>query len=117
MLERNYTGLQAYCQSKLAQVLFTFDLAGEIDPDRATANCLHPATHMPTKMVRAAGITPATTLEDGVSSTARLVRDPALDGVSGRYFDGLVEAEPNSQARDPLARRRLHELSNRLVGL
>jgi NAD(P)-dependent dehydrogenase (short-subunit alcohol dehydrogenase family) len=117
LLERDYSGIRAYCQSKLAQVLFTFDLAEEVDPVLLTANCLHPATYMPTKSVRAAGVTPVATLEDGVRSTARLVTDPALDGVSGCYFDGLVEAEPNAQARDPLARRRLHELSNRLVGL
>jgi NAD(P)-dependent dehydrogenase (short-subunit alcohol dehydrogenase family) len=116
MLERHYSGVQAYCQSKLAEVMLTFDLAEELDPDQVTANCLHPGTYLPTKMVHAAGVTPATPLEDGVRATRRLVADPELDGVSGRYFNGEREAEPDLQARDPEARRRLRELSDRLVG-
>lgn len=117
MLERGYSGTQAYCQSKLAQVMFTFDLAAELAPAEVTANCLHPGTYMPTKMVHAMGISPVTPLEDGVRATARLVTDPELDGVSGRYFNGLDEAEPDPQARDPEARRRLRELSDQLCGL
>jgi NAD(P)-dependent dehydrogenase (short-subunit alcohol dehydrogenase family) len=116
MLERHYSGVQAYCQSKLAQVMFTFDLAAQLEGTGVTANCLHPGTYMPTKMVRAAGITPVTALEDGVRATLRLVADPALDGVTGRYFNGVGEAEPDGQARDPEARRRLRELSERLTG-
>src|SRR6266568_3838006 len=54
MLEQNYDGVQAYCQSKLALVMFTFDLAEELAGTGVTANCLHPATYMPTKMVLAA---------------------------------------------------------------
>jgi hypothetical protein len=72
---------------------------------------------MPTKMVRAAGVTPVTSLEDGTRATLRLVAEPELDGVSGRYFNGERPAEPHAQARDPAARRRLRDLSNRLVGL
>jgi NAD(P)-dependent dehydrogenase (short-subunit alcohol dehydrogenase family) len=117
MLERHYDGGQAYMQSKLAQVMFTFDLAHELDGSDATANCLHPGTYMPTKMVRAAGIAPLTSLEDGVRATLRLLTDPALDGVSGVYFNGLREAQPHPQARDEAARRRLREISDRLVGL
>src|SRR5205823_12128626 len=110
MLERDYSGLQAYGQSKLAQVMLTFDLAEELDPDEVTANCLHPGTFLPTKMVHAAGVTPVTALEDGVRATLGLVGDPALDGVTGRYFNGQREAEPDPQARDPEARRQLREL-------
>jgi NAD(P)-dependent dehydrogenase (short-subunit alcohol dehydrogenase family) len=117
MLKRHYDGLQAYGQSKLAQVMFTFDLADELDADVVTANCLHPGTFMPTKMVRAAGVTPVTPLEDGVRATLRLVADPALDGVSGRYFNGEREAEAHPQAYDLAARQRLRALSDRLAGL
>jgi NAD(P)-dependent dehydrogenase (short-subunit alcohol dehydrogenase family) len=117
MLTRDYDGMRAYAQSKLAQVMFTFDLADELDPRRVTANCLHPGTFMPTKMVLAAGVTPVTSLEDGTRATLRLVAEPELDGVSGRYFNGERPAEPQAQARDPAARRRLRDLSNRLVGL
>jgi hypothetical protein len=72
---------------------------------------------MPTKMVRTMGISPVTPLEDGVRATLRLVTAPELDGVSGRYFNGLREAEPERQARDPEARRRLRELSDQLCSL
>lgn len=117
MLERHYDGTQAYCQSKLAQVMFTYDLAQELAGTGVTATCLHPGTYMPTKMVRAAGVTPVTALEEGVRATFRLVADPELDGVSGVYFNGLQEAEPHRQAEDEEARRRLRDLSDRLVGL
>ena len=117
MLERSYDGVQAYCQSKLAQVMFTFELAEELRDAGATANCLHPGTFMPTKMVRAAGVEPVTPLERGVAAVRRLVDDPELDGVTGRYFDGVREAQPHPQAHDPDARRRLRELSEELSGL
>jgi hypothetical protein len=47
----------------------------------------------------------------------RLITDPGLDGVTGRYFNGTAESEPNPQARDIAARQRLRELSDRLCGL
>ena len=115
MLERGYTGIQAYCQSKLAQVMLTFDLAEELRDAGVTANCLHPATYMPTKMVTHAGVTPANPLQDGVRATVRLVADPSLDGVTGRYYDGEDEARAHPQAYDGEARRRLRELSKRLA--
>jgi NAD(P)-dependent dehydrogenase (short-subunit alcohol dehydrogenase family) len=63
---------QAYRQSKLAQIMFTFDLADELDPRSATANCLHPATYMPTKIVRGDGTEPVSSLDEGVHATLRL---------------------------------------------
>jgi NAD(P)-dependent dehydrogenase (short-subunit alcohol dehydrogenase family) len=117
MLERRYDGVQAYCQSKLAQIMFTFDLAHELRDRRVTATCLHPATYMPTKMVRASGVNPTSSLDDGVRATLRLVADPELEGVTERYFNGLRPADPLRQAQDPDARRRLRELSDRLCGL
>jgi NAD(P)-dependent dehydrogenase (short-subunit alcohol dehydrogenase family) len=117
MLRNRYDGFLAYRQSKLAQIMFTFDLAGELDPRQVTANCLHPATFMPTKIVLDAGAAPASSLEEGVRATLRLVTDPGLDGVTGRFFNGTTEAEPNPQARDAEARHRLREISDRLCGL
>ena len=117
MLERGYDGVQAYCQSEVAQVMFTFDLAEELADRGVSATCLHPATFMPTKMVRAGGITPTSSLEEGVEATLRLVVDPELDGVTGRYFNGTRPAEPDPQASDADARRQLRELSDRLCGL
>jgi NAD(P)-dependent dehydrogenase (short-subunit alcohol dehydrogenase family) len=115
MLERRYDGVQAYCQSKLAQIMFTFDLAEELGARGPSATALHPGTYMPTKMVRAAGIDPVTPLEHGVEATLALVADPELDGVTGVYFDGMRQAAPHPQARDLDARRALRELSERLT--
>ena len=117
MLTRRYSGVQAYCQSKLAQVMFTIDLAGQLRDAGVTANCLHPATYMPTKMVLSAGVDPVSPLEQGTDATLRLIADPALDAVSGRYFNGLREAAPHPQAEDAAARARLRALSDGLCGL
>ena len=51
MLEKGYDGWRAYSQSKLAMVMFTFDLAGDLAGTGITADCLHPATLMPTTMM------------------------------------------------------------------
>jgi NAD(P)-dependent dehydrogenase (short-subunit alcohol dehydrogenase family) len=115
MLERSYSGVQAYCQSKLAQVMFTLDLAAELWDKGVTVNCLHPATFMPTKMVLETGTTPASSLEEGVEATLRLAVGPELEGVTGHYFNGQREARAHPQAYDADARRRLRELSERLV--
>ena len=117
MLERGYSGVRAYCQSKLAQVMFTFELADRLRDRDVTATCLHPATYMPTKMVLAAGTRPVSSLEQGTAATVRLVTDPALAGVTGAYFNGQREARAEAQAYDPAARQRLWELSERLTGL
>ena len=115
MLEDGYSGVRAYCQSKLAQIMHAFDLAEELRGDGVTATALHPATYMPTKMVAAAGTTPVSTLEQGLEATWRLVADPALDGVTGTYFNGMRQARADEQAYDADARRRLRELAERLV--
>ncbi len=113
MLTRSYSGGQAYCQSKLAQIMFTFDLADELAGTGVTVTALHPATYMPTKMVAR----PVSTLQSGVDATLRLVIDPVLDGVTGRYYNGQREARADPQAYDPAARARLRTLSDQLTGL
>jgi NAD(P)-dependent dehydrogenase (short-subunit alcohol dehydrogenase family) len=117
MLERGYSGVQAYCQSKLADVMLAFDSADELRGQGVTANCLHPGTFMPTQMVLEAGVTPVDSLESGVEATLRLVGDRELDGVTGRYFERLREARAHPQAYELDARRRLRELSAELVGV
>jgi NAD(P)-dependent dehydrogenase (short-subunit alcohol dehydrogenase family) len=97
--------------------MFTFDLAAELAPRNVTANCLHPATLMPTTMVRQAGANPVSTLEQGLEATLRLIIDPELEGVTGRYYERTREARADPQAYDEQARRRLRELSERLAGL
>ncbi|MFI5955874.1 SDR family NAD(P)-dependent oxidoreductase [Cryptosporangium sp. NPDC051539] len=105
MLERSYSGSRAYAQSKLAQIMWTFDLAAS----GVTANAIHPGTYMPTGMVAEAGISPLTSLEDGVAATARLIRS---DGVSGKFFDGQREATADPAAYDPGAREYLRALTD-----
>jgi NAD(P)-dependent dehydrogenase (short-subunit alcohol dehydrogenase family) len=68
MLERGYEGFRADSQSKLDLVMLTFDLADELRDAGVTANCLHPATFMPTKMVLDAGVAPQSSLATGVAA-------------------------------------------------
>ena len=117
MLTRGYSGTRAYCQSKLAQILFTVDLAGELDGSGVTVNTLHPATYMNTTMVRLAGVTPWSTVEQGADAILNLALSPALEGRGGLYFNGLGETRADGQAYDPEARRRLRTLSLELTGL
>jgi NAD(P)-dependent dehydrogenase (short-subunit alcohol dehydrogenase family) len=118
MLERSYEGMRAYSQSKLALVMFTFDLAERLSADGAevTVNVLHPASLMNTKMVYESFGYTMSTIEDGVQATLRVAIDPELDGVSGRYFERLQESEAHEQAYDEVARRRLRRLSAELAG-
>jgi len=117
MLERAYSGVRAYCQSKTALVMLTFDLADELRDQGVTATCLHPGTYLPTKMVLEAGVSPVDSLESGVEAAMRLIADPDLEGVTGEYFDRRREARAHSQAYDADARRHLRELSAAWVGL
>jgi NAD(P)-dependent dehydrogenase (short-subunit alcohol dehydrogenase family) len=114
MLERDYSGIRAYCQSKLAQIMAGFELAARLPDGQVTVNSLHPATFMPTKMVLAERSS-VDTLADGVHSTERLVSDPALAGVTGRFFDHTREATADAQAYDANSRARLWAMSEQLT--
>ena len=117
MLERDYEGVRAYRQSKLAQVMFTFDLAAELAGRKVTVNSLHPATFMDTTMVRETGMTPLSTVDEGADAILELIASPALEGRTGLFFNGRREARAERQAYDAKARERLRELSFRLTGL
>jgi NAD(P)-dependent dehydrogenase (short-subunit alcohol dehydrogenase family) len=100
MLEHGYSGARAYAQSKLALIMFTFDLAEELRGTGVTANALHPATYMDTKMVLESVGYNLSSISDA-ATTMRLVTDPKLEGVSGRYYDQLREARAEGQAGRP----------------
>jgi NAD(P)-dependent dehydrogenase (short-subunit alcohol dehydrogenase family) len=114
MLERGYTSGRAYGQSKLAQVMFTIDLAAELTPKGIVVQALHPATYMDTTMVRSSGTTPTSTVAEGADAVMNAIstREP-----SGSYFVGRRVGTPHRQAGDAEARRQLGELSRRLTGL
>ncbi len=116
MIERDYDGYRAYCQSKLAQITAGFTMAARLDPAVVTVNSLHPSTLMPTKMVVAEYPHTVDTLEAGEIATRRLVNDPELSGVTGKFFDRLREARAHESAYDPTVRRRLWQLSLDLTG-
>ncbi|MGH3302544.1 MAG: SDR family NAD(P)-dependent oxidoreductase [Streptosporangiaceae bacterium] len=115
MLQRDYSGVRAYCQSKLAQIISGFELAERVPAEQVTVNSLHPATFMPTKMVLAERGSSVDTLETGVAATERLSTDLALAGVTGRFFDRTREARANAQAYDSAARARLWQVSLELT--
>lgn len=117
---------RAYDRSKLANVLFTRELARRLGPGPVTANCLHPGVYA-TTLLSALFDVPwyrrplwhrrFPDAAAGGRALARLVEDPALAGVTGAYFDVDRLAEPSAAARDPMLARALWEASARLVGL
>jgi NAD(P)-dependent dehydrogenase (short-subunit alcohol dehydrogenase family) len=117
MLTRGYSGSRAYRQSKLAQILFTVDLADELKASRIIANCLHPSTYMNTTMVKQSGTTPISSVETGADAIMQLAVSPKLEGKSGLYFNVMNESRANPQAYDAKARAELRKLSLELTGL
>ncbi len=117
MLTHEYDGIRAYRQSKLALVMFTFDLAALLEGTGLTANALHPATFMNTKMVTEAGIEPRTLVEDGADAIVHLATARELEGISGAFFDGRRESRADPEAYNSRARKRLRSLSLELTGL
>ena len=117
MLTKNYSGSRAYAQSKLAQIMFTIDLARELEGSGVTVNSLHPATYMNTTMVREGGITPISTVEQGGDAILHLVAGDDMTGKTGLFFNGMQSSQANAQAYDEAARQRLRALSLELTGL
>src|SRR5829696_220145 len=116
MLEQGYDAMRAYSQSKLAQVIFTFELAERLQGTGVTVNALHPASLMDTKMVHSTFGYTMSTVEEGARAVVRLAVSTELEGVTGRYFDGTREARADGQAYDKEAKQMLWELSEELCG-
>ena len=114
MLEEDYSDGRAYAQSKLAQVMFTFDLAKELEDTRVVANALHPATMMDTDMVLERGARARSSVHEGVAAVMNAIDAP--DPGSGGYFNQTTPSRAHDQAYDEEARERLRTLSARLTG-
>ena len=120
--ERRYSGLGAYTQSKLANLLFTRELARRLSGTGVTANAAHPgvvATRLlfegfgPLRLLGPFLKTP----EQGARTIVHVASAPALERLTGLYFVDGESARPSARARDDDAARRLWDLSARLTGI
>ena len=127
--EKNYSALQAYCRSKLANVLFTLALARRLRGSGVTANCVHPgdvrsrfrenlASNMRSRIYTwirlwIVGITSA----EGAQTSIYLASSPEVEGITGKYFAKCQVVESSDAAQDDVAAERLWVESLRLAGL
>jgi NAD(P)-dependent dehydrogenase (short-subunit alcohol dehydrogenase family) len=123
--ERSYSVMKVYGTSKLANVLFTHELARRLEGSGVTANSLHPGAvgtrlgsnhgigRIAMKLLRPLFLTPA----KGAQTSIWAATAPELDGVSGRYFAKCREAKRSSPARDSALAAALWKASSELVGL
>jgi NAD(P)-dependent dehydrogenase (short-subunit alcohol dehydrogenase family) len=122
--ERRYDPVRVYGRTKLANVLFTYELARRVRAAGITANCLHPgvvatgllADYMRAPMVDGAiagtfGESP----EQGSEASVYLAASPEVEGVTGRYFVGRKETRSSPASYDERLQRRLWEESERLT--
>jgi NAD(P)-dependent dehydrogenase (short-subunit alcohol dehydrogenase family) len=125
--EKGYKGAKAYSQSKLANVLFTHELARRLEGTGVSANCLHPGAGIRTNlgsgvsgvfgvMVRA--LTPLMkSPEKGAETSVYLASSPEVEGLSGGYFVKRAEARSSDASHDGRLARRLWEVSAELTNL
>ena len=111
----DYPRMEAYCQSKLAMVMWTYDLAEALAGRGVTVNALHPGTYVDTKMVRQSVGTPHMGLADGARPVVRLAVEDDVRGITGKYFDMFEETASAPTSHDPRARARLRAVTERSV--
>ncbi|MFP4210908.1 MAG: SDR family NAD(P)-dependent oxidoreductase [Alkalispirochaeta sp.] len=111
MMESGYDGFRAYEQSKLANVLFTTELARR-EAGRITAVCCHPGV-INTKVLHEYFAGGAATSE-GARNVLAPALDPAYAHLTGAYFSGGKPEEPDPTGTDPETARRLWEVSSEL---
>jgi retinol dehydrogenase-14 len=123
---RKYRGFPVYGMTKLANIMFTYELAERLDGTDVSANCLHPGsvgTNFGQNNRGAMALFFRTfkpfmrSPEQGADTLIWLASSPEIDGVSGKYFSDRKEIEAKKVAYDPAARRRLWEISEDLTGL
>jgi NAD(P)-dependent dehydrogenase (short-subunit alcohol dehydrogenase family) len=125
--ERGYGKIKAYCDSKLCNVLFTAELARRLEGTGVTANSLHPGVVNTNLGSNSKGVIRwvfdyvgplfFTTPAKGARTSIHVATDPALDGVSGRYFRSSRQVKPSRAARVEADARRLWEVSAELCEL
>jgi len=122
-LENGYSGWKAYGKSKLANVLFTYELARRLKGTGVTANCMHPGVvgtnlfnhvgGLAGKIVRL--FTPfMRTPEKGADTVIWLASSPEVEGITGKYFVDRKEQTTNPQSYDTAVAARLWEISERM---
>ncbi len=125
--ERSYSGLRAYAQSKLANILFTYEVAHRLADSDVTANALHPgfvATGFGSNntglfmainglLAKFFAISP----EAGARTSITLAMDPTLSQTTGLYFSNAKPVASSRSSYDVTSRRRLWELSMRQCGI
>lgn len=123
---RHYRGLRAYSQSKLANLLFTLELARRLEGTGVTVNALHPgfvatnifaANGVPGWVMRQSARWFAITPEQGAETSIYLASSPEVATISGRYFYRRRPIAPSSLAQDADLARELWERSAALTGL
>ena len=122
--EKSFSGFGAYAQSKLANALFTVELAKRLEGTGVTANCLHPGViasqfgrnnkGIMGFFVRVAAPFMASE-EEGAKTTVFLASSPDVEGVTGKYFKKCRAVDPSPAARDETAAARLWTVSEELV--
>jgi retinol dehydrogenase 14 len=125
--ERSYSGMRAYSQSKLANILFTYELARRLGAGGVTANALHPGMvrtgfgaedagslqRLFTPLMRPFMKSPA----EGAATSIHLASSPEVEGVTGCYFAGSKRKDSSKRSHDQAAAERLWRVSAELVGL
>lgn len=125
-LTKGYNVVKAYSQSKLANVLFTRELAKRLKSRGITVNCCHPgavATNMGVDRETGFGKTVTGLLrpffqtpEEGARTAVFLATDPSVQDVTGEYFYRCKIAKSSKRSKDPALAEKLYELSERLTG-
>ena len=124
--EGRYSGVRAYNQSKLAMILFTYELARRLEGTGVTVNCVHPGVVV-TNLGRGSSGSFGLLLrlmrpffsspEKGAETSIYLASSPEVEGVSGKYFAKKAEARSSEQSYDEAAGRRLWQVSAELTKL
>ena len=115
--EKRFEGWDAYSRSKLGVVLFTYTLAGKLDPGKVTVNCLHPGVICTKLLSSAFPEYPCETPEAGARTSVWLATSPAAGGVTGKYFDGMKEESSSAISHNQAIQERLWGYLEQVAGL